>query len=394
MAAADSQSAFADLAPVAGADPNSAPQAPEAGIGLCLSGGGYRAMLFHLGSLWRLNSAGLLPKLDRISSVSGGSITAGVLAMNWNALQFGSDNVARAFEAQLVDPILGLANKTIDASSILGGILEPGVSISEQVERHYREILFGATTLQQLPDAPLFIFNATNVQTAALWRFSKAFMGDYRVGIVNAPNVLLSKAVTASSAFPPVLSPCELDLTAFQFVPDPNASLQRPPFTSMAVLSDGGVYDNMGMETVWKHYRTVLVSDAGAKIQPEESPHEDWMRHMYRILDVIDNQVRSLRARQVVGSFQLPDDNPLYRSGAFWTIRTNIADYELESTLPCDFAKTTELAHVPTRLAATPQPIQQRLINWGFAVTDAALRAHLDKSIPTAIDFPYPGGVG
>src|ERR1035437_6460162 len=52
---------------------------PSEGIGLCLSGGGYRAMLFHLGALWRLNELGYLPKLNRISSVSGGSITAGVL---------------------------------------------------------------------------------------------------------------------------------------------------------------------------------------------------------------------------------------------------------------------------------------------------------------------------
>jgi hypothetical protein len=33
---------------------------PEAGIGLCLSGGGYRAMLFHVGGLWRLYESGML----------------------------------------------------------------------------------------------------------------------------------------------------------------------------------------------------------------------------------------------------------------------------------------------------------------------------------------------
>lgn len=53
----------------------------EPGIGLSLSGGGYRAMLFHVGSLWRLNEAGLLSQLQRISSISGGSITAGQLAL-------------------------------------------------------------------------------------------------------------------------------------------------------------------------------------------------------------------------------------------------------------------------------------------------------------------------
>ncbi|HEX9415372.1 MAG TPA: patatin-like phospholipase family protein, partial [Gaiellaceae bacterium] len=56
----------------------------EPGIALCLSGGGYRAMLFHLGALWRLNEAGYLPKLDRVSSVSGGSMTNGALALSWH----------------------------------------------------------------------------------------------------------------------------------------------------------------------------------------------------------------------------------------------------------------------------------------------------------------------
>ena len=54
---------------------------PEPGTALCLSGGGYRAMLFHVGALWRLNDAKLLASLKRISSVSGGSITAGLLAV-------------------------------------------------------------------------------------------------------------------------------------------------------------------------------------------------------------------------------------------------------------------------------------------------------------------------
>ena len=52
------------------------PERVEPGVALCLSGGGYRAMLFHLGAIWRLNELGRLPTLDRVSSVSGGSITA------------------------------------------------------------------------------------------------------------------------------------------------------------------------------------------------------------------------------------------------------------------------------------------------------------------------------
>ena len=96
------------------------------GIALCLSGGGYRAMLFHLGSLWRLNEAGLLLKLERISSVSGGSIIAGVLGMNWSKLDFNTDGVGQQFVQQVVSPIRALASRTIDEGAILSGILTPG----------------------------------------------------------------------------------------------------------------------------------------------------------------------------------------------------------------------------------------------------------------------------
>ena len=52
-------------------------------VGLCLSGGGYRAMLYHTGALFRLNELGILPRLREIASVSGGSIAAAALALVW-----------------------------------------------------------------------------------------------------------------------------------------------------------------------------------------------------------------------------------------------------------------------------------------------------------------------
>ncbi|PYO41029.1 MAG: hypothetical protein DMD33_15450 [Gemmatimonadetes bacterium] len=45
----------------------------RSGVGLCLSGGGFRATLFHLGALRRLNELGVISKPDTISSVSGGA---------------------------------------------------------------------------------------------------------------------------------------------------------------------------------------------------------------------------------------------------------------------------------------------------------------------------------
>src|SRR5260370_25183496 len=102
----------------------------QPGIALCLSGGGYRAMVFHLGALIRLNEIGLLKKLNRISSVSGGSITAGLLGLKWGELQFQQNDVAekQKLKELVIDPIRHLAERTIDMGSIISGILTPGVS--------------------------------------------------------------------------------------------------------------------------------------------------------------------------------------------------------------------------------------------------------------------------
>jgi NTE family protein len=161
---------------------------PEPGIALCLSGGGYRAMLFHVGSLWRLYETGLLARLDRISSVSGGSITAGVLGLAWKRLRAEEAPDRTRFETELVGPVRRLADETIDASAIVGGVLLLG-TIADRVQAAYRKHLYGGATLQDLPDRPRFVINASNVQSSALWRFSKPYMRDYRVGEIPNPRV-------------------------------------------------------------------------------------------------------------------------------------------------------------------------------------------------------------
>jgi len=357
---------------------------PEPGIGLCLSGGGYRAMLFHLGALWRLYESGLLRTVKRISSVSGGSITAGVLGLKWNQLSFDPGRLETDFLPNVVRPIRSLASETIDAEAIILGIALPG-RISDRVAAAYESHLFGNATLQDLPDEPRFVINATNVQSGVLWRFMKPYMRDYRVGKVKKPAIPLARAVAASSAFPPLLSPLELRLDPNDFEPKSGLDLQKPPFTSKVALTDGGVYDNLGLETVWKRLETVLVSDGGGKLQAEEEPKSDWARHSYRILEVIDNQVRSLRKRQVIDSFKSGA-----RKGAYWGIRTDIKDYRLQDALDCPFERTTELAETATRLKRMDDLLQERIINWGYAVCDAALRKHVDPKLPHPQGFPYP----
>lgn len=365
------------------------PQLRDA-MALCLSGGGYRAMLFHVGALWRLNEAGYLRRLDRISSVSGGSITAGVLALGWPQLRFGAEAspVADNFDEVLVQPIRRMAGKTIDEGAVIGGLLGPG-SVADRVIRAYRKYLFGDATLQNLPDQPRFVFNATNVQSGVLWRFSKPYMADWRVGKVLSPTLSLATSVAASSAFPPVLSPVVIDLDPEQFEPGSGSDLTGSEYRDEVYLTDGGVYDNLGLETVWKRYRTVLVSDGGGRMEAEPEPKRDWARHTQRILSIIDRQVRSLRKRQVIDSYL---DGQ--REGAYWGIWTDIRESGLQDVLECPVEKTAQLAQVPTRLERLDPLVQERLINWGYAICDCAVRSFYDRALPRG-NFPYPAaGVG
>ena len=74
------------------------------GIALCLSGGGFRAALFHAGAIRRLNELGVLSRVRTISSVSGGSIASGLLATVWTRLARVGDrftNLESLFEQPL-----------------------------------------------------------------------------------------------------------------------------------------------------------------------------------------------------------------------------------------------------------------------------------------------------
>ena len=262
-------------------------------------------------------------------------------------------------------------------------------AISNRVIEAYRLHLFGTHTLQDLPDTPRFVFNATNVQSGALWRFMKPYMRDYRVGEVKNPRVELAVAVAASSAFPPFLSPVRLRLDPADFSePSGGEDLLHEDYRREVVLTDGGVYDNLGLETAWKRYETILVSDAGGKMEPEAKPRSDWARHSRRVLDLVDNQVRALRKRQLLDSYEQG-----LRKGAYWGIRSDIAHFELTDALPAPHAASMELANLETRLAAVSASLQERMINWGYAVCDAAIRRHYDQKLPRPSGFPYPTGI-
>ena len=386
--------------------PSDEREPPKSGIGLCLSGGGYRAMLFHTGALWRLNELGYLKRLTRVSSVSGGSIAAAVLGQRWGDLDFSGSGpeghpVAVNLEAEVVAPLRALASRTLDVPAVLTGMLLPGTTINARLAAAYRRHLFGDATLQQLPsdeEGPRFVINSTNLQSGVLWRFSRPYMADYRVGMIAEPTVSLADVVAASSAFPPILAPARMRFGEGEYVPDSGEDLQRPPFTTNPTLADGGVYDNLGLETAWKSCKTVLVSDGGGAMEAEGGRFgpfptwrwRDWATQMARVTTVIDNQVRSLRKQQTIEGYDAPEDSDQHRLGGYWGIRSNIANFELPTSMEAPWEETIELAAVPTRLARLGAAPQGLLINWGYAICDTAMRKWVDDNLPAPPGFPYP----
>jgi NTE family protein len=173
------------------------------------------------------------------------------------------------------------------------------------------------------------------------------------------------------------------------FEPGSGADLQMEPYTTDVVLTDGGVYDNLGLETAWKRYQTVLVSDGGGMYAAEPDPKRDWLGHTLRVMDLLDNNVRSLRKRQLIESFR-----QRLRSGAYWGIWTDIAEYQLPNALDCPINKTHAIAATPTRLKGLPGADQERIINWGYAVCDGAMRRYGGAPAQPAPQFPYSIGVG
>ncbi len=366
-------------------------------IGLALSGGGFRATLFHVGSLWRLNQLGLLKQVDELTSVSGGSIIAAYLGWQWHNLQFDAQGVATNFQAVIVQPITAFCKRTIDVGTILGGLINPIKHPSQLLIKKYRTYLFGDATLQDLPDpgnGPRFTIYATSLQTGASVRFTKAYLGEYHLGKIPNPTFKLALAVAASSAFPPPLCPVKVAVDANAWQGSDISDLRQDAYlTSTMWLADGGVYDNLGLERLMKNCDTIFVSDAGAPFSTQRKmmgARLSMLARTKRTLDIMSEQVRALRMRDLIKEYISGT-----KQGAYWGIGTSIDDYplirnNLAPALAKDSDTTRAIAKMRTRLDKFNDQEQAFLINWGYSLTDAALRSRYDPHLAAATILPIP----
>lgn len=252
-------------------------------LALSFSGGGFRATLFHLGFVRLLADAGLLSSVTHICSVSGGSILAAHLVQNWERYTGGQFDAAAG---EIVDFAFRDVRGRVFRRWIMATVLSPLLMFLGGSQRWNRtrllqaeyDTLFRGEPLGALqgPNRPELFLMATAMKTGDMCAFTSNGLqferryldddlddaGEQRIDCRLVP---ISLAVTASSAFPPAFPP--VYVTHEQLRVDASQFLQSPEY-----LSDGGVYDNLGIRKIQNLRARTRFDLAAIMVSDAESP--------------------------------------------------------------------------------------------------------------------------
>lgn len=337
-------------------------------IGLALSGGGYRATIYHLGTLRKLKELNILDKIDVISSNSGGSITAAAYSLYHKDFELFENKIRKGVKKEIVllifIPLLifiaslftlglwlplvlpfALPSYTLLIWTLFFGVvlfrfqfrLFP---VSKWIALRYDQIFFKGKKLSDLsPDFSLVI-NSTNVETGRIFHFSKYSMTDSTYGYSDEfkdkpikfkhESFPISMSVMCSSCVPFIFSPVKIKSKYFE---DPKDVKRISP-----ELVDGGVYDNQGIHKLTfpkssSFCRNVIVSDAGDFL-----PAERWSFNSLFILqrtsNIFMNRIKNLQMMM-----------NLYREDTHSNVAYQSLAFNMENSLD-EFMKMLKEGHI------------------------------------------------
>jgi NTE family protein len=358
-----------------------AEQAPErasaqrAGMALCLSGGGFRAALFHLGALRRLNELGVLSQVDMISAVSGGSLFAAHLARRAPSWPATGATIAD-WEQAVAAPFRAFAGHNLRTGPLIRSILptnwrDPDAAVRALARRLSRTLAPGA--LVDLPARPNYIFSATTMAFGSNWRFERERIGDYQLGYLR-PDAgwSVATAAAASSCFPPVFNPMRLELEPGDLKGGSYRQPDRDELVRHLGLTDGGLYDNMGLEPAWRQYQTVLVSDGGAVFDFTSTSNP--ISRLLRYTAIIGKQATAIRRSWLIAGMETGK-----MDGAYWGIAT-VADRDGAPAYPAETVSGW-ISQIRTDLDAFSSAEIAILENHGYLTADAAIHARAPQLI-------------
>jgi len=350
-------------------------------IAIALSGGGFRASIYHLGVLKYLAEHNKLENISNISTVSGGSLVMGLI--------FKLSNNKFPTSQQFLTEVLPKMEKYFTNYKLLKSIffsLYP-FDIHSLTNRAniFGEVLYKGWeidyNLQDLPDFPVWEINATTNETGKNWRFSKEKMGDWMLGYVEKPNFLVSNAIAASCAFPGIIGRFWLKPQNFEWKKHIYKKNEFVGKESIEIefdtihLSDGGVYDNLGSEPFIKflgqelsnNIDFLIVSDASKPFKNKKSaPSWRVFTRTIRLIDITSDQIASLRMRAIHTYL-----NKNKNSGLFLKMGHSDPGYDFLSD-----ENKKKVKNISTTLLPFKKEDYDLLINHGYYVTKKFHKVH------------------
>lgn len=350
-------------------------------IGLALSGGGSRAIAFHLGCLRALHDRGILDKVAVLSGVSGGSVIAALYAYSDEPFEAFARRVEAALSRGMV---WGIARETflsfelpkIVVATVLAGaaailawtlqVLESLLSLvklrphwlgtiakhvldvaprfasfTTAFERHLVRRYFGDRCMNAVGRRELsVVINAAELRTETAFRYGSVESGCWRFGRLTQPP-RVATAVAASAAFPAFLPALDHYLT---FTKNGVETKHR------VIITDGGVYDNLGVSCMLpgrsSEFSTnafpvdfIIACDAGQGIPSGATRPIFWMSRMLatvltihrRTQTMTQNMLHRMAASGEIQGFLMPylgqRDNALPVRPADLVSRDQVVDY-------------------------------------------------------------------
>jgi NTE family protein len=337
----------------------------------------------------KLHELGLLEKINVLSCVSGGGIIGAFMALRWTDPS-GHVAVLDKFETYL-------ATKSISVSTVLWGLLDPFHSRLDKLRDSYDEDLFDKKTLLDLKGGPRIYLNSTNLVTGNMFSFiagrdSQEEMGEWKLGKAPASNFLISRAVAASSAFPPVYPPLRLDQNEYgrsvrrrdvkdeeQPVHYPVVDSERYAFSDAlpdqtseqpyVSLTDGGVYDNLGVQPLLSCKNPpldyLIVSDGGRPFEIDPQPTESGLGALKDSLGIMMDQIRGLEFSRLAATLK-PETGG--RRALWFSI-----DSQNGEAIPGDARAASK---IPTDLASLDAKQREILRRHGGALVLARIRRY------------------
>jgi predicted acylesterase/phospholipase RssA len=348
------EAARAALAALVGADDVAALESVDRGrVGLGMSGGGFRASLYHIGVLARLAELDLLRQVEYLSCVSGGSIIGAHYYLEVRHLlqtrvdaeitrQDYIDIVAR-IERQFLAGVQTNIRVSLVASWLtnLKMIFESDYSRTRRIGDLYESKIFaripddeggaerwlnGLTISPLMPGGsrppfspkdgnwrrrnkvPILVLNATSLNTGHNWQFTATWMGEsparlnseidtnyrlrriwYRDLAGSRSRVRLGHAVAASACVPGLFDPLSV---ADIYERRPSATKARP-VRPVVRLVDGGVHDNQGIAALLEQdCKVLLISDASGQMADLDDPDRGMVGVPLRAQGILQARIR------------------------------------------------------------------------------------------------------